>query len=540
MSSMRVGGFVGQVILTILMAGNFPAWTQTKTEPAAASPPESLSESVRELRQQVQELQAAVVEIRSEAQQYRAETMQLRRELEGLHGGENRRAPVAGSSALPGAAGDHSPTIAAPDLDSETQASDQAWQTQKQARAARLEEEYQLLSGKIDDQYQTKVESASKYRVRLSGIVLLNLFSNVGTVENIDFPSLAYDNPRGSSGGSFGGTLRQSQIGFEVFGPHVAGARTKADLQMDMAGGFAQTLNGVNSGILRLRTGTMRMDWEHTSLVAGQDAIFFSPGSPTSFASLAIPALSYSGNLWGWEPQLRVEHRVPVGEDSNIVLQAGILDPVSGEPPIFNYYRQPQAGEASRQPAYGSRVGWTRTLFGQALRIGAGGYYSRQDYRFNRMVDAWAGTADLDIPLGGRFSLSGKVYRGRGLGGFGGGIGRSVVFNGDPGQATTMVRGINAVGGWTQLKYRASSTLEFNAAVGLDNPFSTDIHAFAPHAQTFGDPTLIKNQGGFFNVIYRPRSDLLFSAEYHRLQTFQVNNGGYNASHIDLTMGVLF
>ena len=55
--------------------------------------------------------------------------------------------------------------------------------------AASLDEEYQLLSGKVDEQYQTKVESASKYRMRLSGIVLLNLFSNVGTVNNADIPS---------------------------------------------------------------------------------------------------------------------------------------------------------------------------------------------------------------------------------------------------------------------------------------------------------------------------------------------------------------
>ncbi len=51
----------------------------------------------------------------------------------------------------------------------------------KSERVASLEEEYQLLSGKVDDQYQTKVESASKYRVRLSGIVLMNLFSNRGS-----------------------------------------------------------------------------------------------------------------------------------------------------------------------------------------------------------------------------------------------------------------------------------------------------------------------------------------------------------------------
>ena len=79
-----------------------------------------------------------------------------------------------------------------------------------------------MLSGKLDDQYQTKVESASKYRLRISGIVLMNLFSNQGTVDSADLPTLAYARPAGGSGGSFGATLRESEIGFEVFGPQVA------------------------------------------------------------------------------------------------------------------------------------------------------------------------------------------------------------------------------------------------------------------------------------------------------------------------------
>jgi hypothetical protein len=526
MSSMRGSRFLQWAMLAILCVWSVPGWTQESAKPATSSSEDALSESVRELRRQVQELQAAVAEIRSEAQQYRTETVELRREIESLHSASYAR-PVdtanAGISQLPTSVAE----------------ADQSQPTQNPSHAASLEEEYQLLAGKIDDQYQTKIESASKYRMRLSGIVLLNLFSNIGTVDNIDFPSLAYENPPGSSGGSFGGTLRQSQIGFEVFGPHLAGARTKADLQLDLAGGFPQTLNGINSGIVRLRTGTMRLDWAHTSVVAGQDSIFFSPGTPTSFASLAIPALSYTGNLWSWVPQLRLEHRVALGEDSNLVLQGGILDPLSGDP-IYRYYRQPQAGELSRQPAYGTRVAWTRTVFGQPLRLGLGGYYGRQDYGFNRTLDGWAGMADLDLPLGRRLALSGKLYRGRALGGLGGGIGRSVLFNGDPLQASTAIRPLNAVGGWTQLKYRASSTVEFNAAFGLDNPYSADIHAFGARTASYGDPTLIKNQGSFFNVIYRPRSDLLFSAEYHRIHTFTVDNGSYDANHINLVMGVLF
>jgi len=500
---------------------------QDAANPADTTSATSLNDSVRELRQQIRELQDAVTEIRSESQRYRTETAELRRELEAV------RAASAGSpTAAESAAGlsAYAPAAAPP----------QEVQTdQKMQHAATLEEEYQLLSGKVDDQYQTKIESASKYRMRLSGIVLLNLFSNVGTVDNADIPSIAYGRPPGASGGSFGGTLRQSQIGLEVFGPQVAGARTTADLQLDLGGGFPQAPNGVNVGLLRLRTGTMRLDWAHTSIVAGQDALFFSPVSPTSFSSLAVPAFSYAGNLWSWVPQVRVEHRFTLGEDSNLLVQGGILDSLSGEPPIFDYYRTPQAGERSRQPAYATRMAWSHSLFGQPLRVGVAGYYGRQSYGFNRNVDAWAGMTDLDLPLTHQLSLSGKFFRGRGLGGLGGGIGRSVLFSGDPGSLYSQVRALNSAGGWAQLKYRPASKLEFNGAFGQDSPYMSDLRAF-PNPQSYGDPRLTKNQGSMVNVIFRPRSDLLFSAEYRHLKTFTIDNGTYNADHVNLVMGVLF
>ncbi len=487
----------------------------------------ALNDSVRELRDQIHELQTAVREIRSESERYRAETAELRKELEAVRAGS---APGGSTAPMVAEAAGYGPAAASPSA---------APENIKPPRAASLDEEYQLLSGKVDEQYQTKVESASKYRMRLSGIVLLNLFSNVGTVDNADIPAIAYDRPPGASGGTFGGTLRQSQIGLEVFGPEVAGARTKADLQLDLGGGFSRTLNGVNAGLMRLRTGTLRLDWAHTSIVAGQDGLFFSPNSPTSFASLAIPAFSYEGNLWSWVPQVRVEHRFSLGEESNLLLQGGILDSQSGEPPALNDYRQPQAGESSRQPAYASRVAWTRTIFGQALRVGVGGFYGRQSYGFGKNVDAWVGTTDWDLPLSHQFSLSGKFYRGRGLGGLGGGIGRSVLFSGDPGGLYTWVRALNSAGGFAQLKYRPTGKLEFNGAFGQDAPYLADIRAFA-NPQAYGDPTLIKNQGSLVNVIYRPRSDLLFSAEYRHLKTFTIDNGVYNADHINLMMGVLF
>ena len=59
-------------------------------------------------------------------------------------------------------------------------------------------------------------------------------------------------------------------------------------------------------------------------------------------------------------------------------------------------------------------------------------------------------------------------------------------------------------------------------------------------AQSYGDPTLTRNQGVFGNVIYHPRSDLLFSLEYRRMNTFSIYNYSASAGQVNLGMGILF
>src|SRR5271166_3582338 len=306
----------------------------------------SVTTSLNELQSEVRELKDLVQQLKQEATASRAEMTRLRQELE---------AERAGLNANPSPGND-----------------------QVDVRVGHLEDEQQLLSGKVDEQYQTKVESASKYRVRLSGVVLFNLFSNQGTVDNMDVPTLAYQRSGLASSGSFGGTLRQSIFGFEVFGPELMGARTSGNVNFDVGGGFPYIDNGVNSGLVRLRTATMRLDWKNTDVVVGQDQLFFSPNSPTSFASLIVPALSYSGNLWAWTPQIRVEHRVSVTDQSTFTVQGGILDNLTGEPPSYRdyiWYRKPQAGERARQPAYAARVAYSHPVFGHTFTIGTAGYY---------------------------------------------------------------------------------------------------------------------------------------------------------------------
>jgi hypothetical protein len=518
-------------MLALLLLGSGSGWGQETNIPSTA-PGDSMTAAVHELQEQVRELRAAVVEVRSEAAQYRAETAELRRELQATRtevaasGVSQPGAYAAAPAATANSAGTH-PSPPPPQAGALEQ------------RVAALEESSQLLNGKVDDQNQIKVESASKYRVRLSGIVLLNLFNTRGTTDNQDFPTWATTQGPADPKGDFGASLRQSELGLEVFGPRLAGAKTKGNLQFDFSGGFPTTFNGVNYGLVRLRIASLRMDWDHTSIVAGQDNAFVSPLSPTSFASLAVPALGYAGNLWGWIPQVRVEHRYDLSDGQNITLQGGIFDNLTGELPYDSYLRVPSAGERSSQPAYAARAAWTTNIFGRPMTLGTAGYYSRQDWSFNHHVDGWGGMADWDIPVGPRIYLSGEFYRGRALGGLGAGFGRSVLFSDATIGPNTTVRGLDAVGGWSQLKFKASSRLEFNGAFGLDNPYAEDLRAFSA-PQSYFIPSLAQNRSALVNFIYRPRSNLVFSGEYRHLRTFFIDSNSNSAEQVNMIMGILF
>jgi hypothetical protein len=510
------------VIFMVAVAASFAQ------EPSNNAETSSMNASIRELQQQVQELRAAVAEIHSEAAQYRAETEELRHEL------QSTRKQLAASTTAAPPTGEYA--------ENEPASPAQAGATPGASLAGRvssLEDSAELLNSKLDTQYQTKVESASKYRVRFSGLALLNLFSNRGPTDNQSVPAWATAPGPFDPKGDFGATLNQSELGFEVFGPDLAGAKMSGSVQVDFSGGFAQTANGTNFGLVRLRTASLHMDWQNTSIVAGQDNLFLSPLSPTSFASLAEPAFSYAGNLWGWIPQVRVEHRFNVGDDQELLVQGGILDNVTGEPPYYAFQRTASAGERSSQPAYGTRLAWTRSLFGHPLTLGTAGTYSRQDWVIDHHVDGWSVMADWDIPFGSRVSLTGEYYRGLAVGGFGGGIGRSVLYSDSNFGPTTQVRGLQSEGGWSQLKLRATSKLEFNGAFGLDNPFAEYLRDFS-QGQNYLGPPLSQNRSALVNFIYRPRSNLLFSTEYRHLKTYQLDSGAWSAEQVNLMMGILF
>jgi hypothetical protein len=521
--------------LMILLMSGFVATAAAQEASGPSQPSEaSLRDSIREMQTQIQQLRDLVQTMKTEADGFHTETLQLKRELQLTRERLDALDLSAKKSAAPAPGDIAQNDRSAPQLPEHKTLAE---------RISKLEDDLQLNNDKIDDQYQTKVESASKYRVKLSGILLMNVFSNKGNVDHFEVPGVAMAAPpsglNGNSGGGFGATFRQSEIGLEVHGPSFAGARTSGNFAADFFGEFPETNNGQSSGSLRLKTGTLRLDWNRTSVVAGVDSLFFSPEYPTSWASVGVPAFSYSGNLWGWIPQVRIEHSLIASDTSTLKISGGILDPFTGETPPNEFLRLPGAGESSRQPGYATRVEWTHKVGNQPLTLGAGGFYERQNWGFNRNVDGWAATVDWIIPFGDYVSLSGKFYDGSAIGGLGGGIGRSIVFNGALENPASPFHALASTGGWSQLKIKPATKLEFNLAAGQDGAAAGDVRGFT-EAPGYFAATLFRNRSELVNFVYRPRSNLLFSTEFRTLRTFDVNGTSQRANQLNLVMGVLF
>jgi hypothetical protein len=170
------------------------------------------------------------------------------------------------------------------------------------------------------------------------------------------------------------------------------------------------------------------------------------------------------------------------------------------------------------------------------FNFGASGYYSRQAYNYDHKVDAWAGAGDWSFVFGHAFQWSGGIYRGRGIGGLGGGAFKDYVS-----MATTdSLRGLDAAGGWTQAKFTISSSLEANVSTGLDNAFAHELRGSDQASSTSYYLTLARNQTVIANLIYRPRSYLLFSTEFRQIDSRPVDGYANQDRIFGVATGYIF
>lgn len=409
--------------------------------------------------------------------------------------------------------------------------------TQLADAVAHLQENQDVMQSEVAQHEQSKVETRSKYPVKITGLLLFNSFVNRGAVDHIDAPVLALQRTPDRANGSTGATMRQTILGFDAVGPSIFGAGSHGDLRVDFFGGILSSGYAASEGILRLRTAHAALDWPDTHLIAMLDRPIFSPLTPTSLAVAGIAPLAWSGNLWTWLPQIALSQQIHLGEQQ-FGIEAGVID-VSDPPWAYKMPAKPvSAAQRSLYPGTELRLSYSGTG-SRGVALGVGGYWSPHLYDYGQHTNAWAVTADWLLPLPARMELSGEFYRGLALAGLGGGVYKDTVLFKPDAEQYSQLQGLNALGGWGQLKFRMTDKLEWNVAAGQDNGYASQLK----QAQLdYNNPyaSLARNQTVFGNFIYKPSNYLLFSLEYREMRSWPIYGSSNTAQSYVLSTAYEF
>jgi hypothetical protein len=385
---------------------------------------------------------------------------------------------------------------------------------------------------------QTKVESESKYPLKLSGLILMTGMVNTQGVDMAQTPTVAL---HGS--GSTAATIRQTILGLDARGPHLWGAVSHADLRFDFFANPGGTGYGGSTalGILRMRTAHAGLDWQHSNVYFSLDRPLMSPDSPTSMTAVAIPALAWSGTLWTWNPQVGASHDFFSDRGLNLRAQAALID--VADPPLLygipaaGSYSPPSTTEMSRWPGVQGRLALVKAESESGAHLGIAGFVAPHRLPQHARFDSWAGTADFSVPITRYTLLTGNVYTGQALGGLGAGAFKDYVARISYGEWE--YRTLDDMGGWVQWKQHPGERLEFNEAFGIDN---VPAHQLRPYAVSNADSyyNLARNRTITGNVIFSPSAYLLFTLEYRRIASSFVNSPTEFSDVIGLGAGYKF
>jgi len=349
----------------------------------------------------------------------------------------------------------------------------------------------ELLQAQVAELAQTKVESSTRFPLKIFGTLHVDVFANTGNPNWMDIPNLVLPPPADGQSGTLSASARQTRIGFLADGPTVGAFRSSAVVAMDFFGGIPGFQTGQVMGLPRLLVAFGRLESERTAVEIGQDHMILAPRDPSSLAAFAFPLLFRSGNLYLRVPQVRVEQQV-VG---NLRAMAGIVAPVAGDLVGDAYLFVPPAlsGERSRRPGVQGRVAYVAgdPESPRAVDIGLAGHRS-WERRGSILAPSWAVALDLSARRD-VIGIAGEAFTGENIDAFGGGTGLDA----------------KSAGGWGEVQLFPTERLWFSAGAGVDDIRDRRRATLARQ----------RNRSAYANITFSIRPELQTSFEYRQLRT---------------------
>jgi hypothetical protein len=370
-------------------------------------------------------------------------------------------------------------------------------------------ERVEVAERRIADLDQSKISSDHRLPVTLTGMLLFNTFLNGKGSGGADNPVVVPPNGGQASGGA---TFRQSVIGLKVDGPGlVGGGKVTGAIYMDFFGGGT----GLNQTV-RLRVATLDATWKNTTLGLAFDKPIIAPREPDSLAQVGVSPLTGAGNLWLWQPQVRVEQRISLTEQAGLRAQFGLYQTAEGGTGLTS----PDLARA--RPGYQGRFEFWAKSASRRIEI-APSFHVSSTRVLGKSVPSRIFSIDWLIRPAARVDFTGAFFYGENTGVIGGLRQGVSLINGQ-------ARAVGATGGWAQFTFRATRRATFNLYGGQEDDRNRDLNLGA----------VGKNQGYGANIIYRLGSNILASFESSQMRTTYVGSKTVINPHYDLAFAYLF
>ena len=390
----------------------------------------------------------------------------------------------------------------------------------------KLAETVAVQSARIEEQAQSKVESRQRFPIRITGMALFNAYTNSHSEGAYSSPIATSD----ASARAAGGTLSQSILGLEFFGPGTfLGGKISGNILMDFypyttAYEQAPPTGFTDRGLpLHLRTGGMTIDWGSRSLMVGVDKPLISARNPDSLAQVGLPPLSGAGNLWEWQPQVRVEQNFRISPGNTVTAQAALYSTRETNTQLPGH---PDATIEPTRPGWEGRVQFAHTKGDEPfVELAPGFHYSVSHAAYYSVPSQIVSLDGLLRPV--RFlELTGTFFAGQNVAGLGGlGPGFRVESDG-AGDAYA----VHSRGGWLQLALFPTQRLSFHFFGGTQINRRTDLAGYYPQSN-------ISFAG---NAYYQLAPNVFLAFEAAQTRTTWTNGVTHLRNHYDLALAYKF
>jgi hypothetical protein len=381
--------------------------------------------------------------------------------------------------------------------------------------APTLAEKVAVQESRTEELAQSKVEASQHFPIRVTGMALFNAFLNSRGSGGEQYPTYAWRGSQASGGGS----LRQTTIGLEYSGPQTfLGGKVRGSVFMDFWGGAGAPLDQD----FRLRTGSIEIDWQSRSIMAGLESPIFAPRQPDSLAQVAFAPLTGAGNLWLWIPQVRFEQQLRFTDESGVRAQFGLVQ--TSEAPL--YQDGPAGVEPARPGVEGRFEFYHGPDDGRRIEI-APGFHSSITHVAGVSVPSNLFSLDWFARPWRKLEFKGAFFTGQDVGPLGG-LQRGYTIGWESGEYGAIP--VHSKGGWGQLTFPATSRLSFHLFSGIEDDRAADLAAGA----------IGRNWMYGANFFYRLAPNVLLGMESSQARTTYLGKGYRLNNHYDLALAYLF